>query len=80
MSEEKAEKLVKQILAEQLGVNVEDVNSDDDLLDDLHMSPSDLSEVMGSFVRAGAEVIEADIKDAETVSDLVDLVYNSLES
>ena len=66
------EKSVKSLLAEQIGVELEDIKDDDSLLEDLHMSPSDITDFVHKLAQSDFVVKESDISTATTVGELVE--------
>ena len=70
----KLKKLILEKLAEHLGVEYVDISDEDYLLDDLHMEPSDLSEFLVSLEDNGINITDLDLKEIETVADLVEIV------
>lgn len=65
---------IKKLLADYLGVELEDINEDDTLLEDLHMSASDLSEFVETLKSEGADTSSLIIEDIETVSDIIESI------
>ncbi len=63
---------IKQLLAEQIGVEAEDINDDDSFAEDLHMSPSDLSDFVHSLANSGFDIGSVDLADIETVDNLLE--------
>lgn len=61
---------VIKIIANQIGVEPEDINEDDDLREDLHMSSVDLAEVAEHVAGLGLDGV--DWTQIELVSDLLD--------
>lgn len=62
----------KKILAEYLGVETEDIDDDDSLVDDLHMGPAEITDFMQTLENAGINIDDVDLSEIETVSDMVD--------
>ena len=66
---------VKKIVAEQLGVNLEDVTKDKSFVEDLNADSLDLTEVIMTFEeRFGFEIPEEDAETLKTVGDVVKYV------
>lgn len=66
--------LIKETIAEQVGVDVEDVSADDSFSDDLHMGPTELSELIERLWKKGIDTTRINLSDVITVSDLVELL------
>jgi acyl carrier protein len=62
--------LIKKTLAEHLGVEIDDINEEDNLKEDLHMNPVDLTDFSQKLSSAGLEVEDLDFVEIETVLDL----------
>jgi acyl carrier protein len=65
-------KQIKTLLAEMLGIDVEDISDEDFLADDLHMSPSEISDFLAKLEDAGIDTSSVDVKEIETFADLAD--------
>jgi acyl carrier protein len=65
-------KQIKALLAEMLGIDVEDISDEDFLADDLHMSPSEISDFLAKLEDAGIDTSSVDVKEIETFADLAD--------
>ena len=65
---------IKELIASQIGVEADDINTDDMLSDDLHMSPADLSDLTESLNKAGFDINQSDFSTIETVEELIDHV------
>jgi acyl carrier protein len=63
------EKITK-LLADFLGVEPSDITDDDSLIEDLHMTPSDLSDFSELLGKSGFDTSTLDLTEIETVSDL----------
>lgn len=61
---------VIKILANQIGVEPEDIEEDDSLRDELHMSSVDLAEITEHLAELGMAGV--DFSDIETVGDLLE--------
>jgi len=66
--------LIKETIAEQLGVDVEDVSADDSFSDDLHMGPIELSELIEGLKKKGIDATRINLSDVVTVSELIELL------
>lgn len=63
---------VTNTLAAYLGAEPEDIAEDDNLVEDLHMRPTDISDFIGQLEDKGMDITNLDMTDAQTVSDLID--------
>lgn len=59
-------------LAEHLGLNIEDISSEDSFLSDLHMRPTELSDFLQELGEQGLETNDLDLPSIKTVSDLIE--------
>ena len=66
-------KVIK-LLAENLGVEAEDIAEDDSFAEDLHMSPDKLSDFVESLSSSGFETSNLALTEIETVGDLAELL------
>lgn len=64
--------LIKSRLAEHIGVDVEDIKDEDVFSDDLHMSPADFSDFLGSLEGVGINPAHLELNDGQTVGDLIE--------
>jgi Phosphopantetheine attachment site. len=65
-------KTIIESLAEHLGVDYKDITDEDSLVDDLHMQPSDLTDFFSSLESRDIDTSDIDLKEIETVSDLIE--------
>lgn len=65
---------IKKILAEQLGIEVGEINLRDSLREDYLMSASDLTELLHSLIELGFKEDAFDFTEIETVEDLIEAV------
>lgn len=65
---------LKTILAAQIGVEPEDIENDDSFAQDLHMTPSDLTDFIHSLEKEGFETSSVRLEDLETVNDLIEIL------
>jgi len=63
------EKILK-LLADFLGIEPSDITDDDSLIEDLHMTPSDLTDFTEIMAKSGLDTASLDFTEIETVSDL----------
>jgi acyl carrier protein len=61
---------IKSLLATFLGVEETDINDDDSLKEDLHMSPSDIIDFVHVLKENGLEIDETQLGETETVEEL----------
>lgn len=72
MRSENSKEKIKKILAEHIGVEPDDIDDEDSLVHDLHMSPVDLSDFAEILQQKGFRVMADDMAEIETFEDLVD--------
>jgi len=63
---------IKELLAQHLGLEPEDINEDDSLGGDLHMSATDLANFVETLGDEGIDTSPLDLPNIETVSDLIE--------
>ena len=63
---------IKNILAQFLGVEIADINDDDDFVADLQMEPSSIFDFQEKLDSEGIDATEIDFKEVSTIDDLVD--------
>ena len=63
---------VKKILAEKIGVEGDDINDNDSFTDDLHMSPTDLSDFINALKILEIDTSQIVLTDLFTLNDLID--------
>jgi len=71
--------LVKNIIADMLGLDVSDIHEEDILLEDLHMGPADLTDLLERLSDAGLPTVEVSFDETETVGDLIDILSSEEE-
>ena len=76
--EKKTLNIIKAKIAEQIGVEVEDINSDDTFSEDLHMSPSEFSDFLSSLSDLGVDAHSLEIASSLTVEELIDEVSSQI--
>ena len=69
---------IKELLADYIGVGTIDINDTDLLFDDLHMSPTDVTDFIMSLEAEGYDVSKLNLGEIRSVEDLVENL-NSLE-
>ena len=73
------EEIIKNRLAEYLGISAEDITGDDDLKEDLHMNPAEISDFVQSLKKIGYSVDLSNIATIEMVSDLIEIISEEEE-
>lgn len=63
---------IKEILANILGIEIDDIHDDFLLVDDLHMSPNDLTDLIEAFSNLGHETKDLDFDKIDSVEKLID--------
>ena len=72
MSEKNIKDIIITSLADFLGVTTEDITIDDSLRDDLHISPSDISDYIESLGGKGLNTEGLKVENIDTVGELID--------
>lgn len=62
---------VKELLAEQLGIEPEDIGYDDSLSDDFHMRATDFTDFLEVLNTIELDTSKLDLPDIQTFGDLV---------
>ncbi len=65
---------VKEVLAQKIGVEPDDITGEDSFLEDLHMSPTDLSDFISALNVLDIDTSQIDLTDLNTLNDLIDLL------
>lgn len=63
---------VKKLLAEQIGVEVEDIKEEDFFSEDLHMNSTELADFIHLLEQKGFDISTLDLREIETVEDLTE--------
>jgi acyl carrier protein len=63
---------LKELLANHLGVEVEDINDDDSFSQDLHTSPLDLADFVNGLTEYGFDTSKVKLNEIETFEDLAE--------
>ena len=63
------EKITK-LLADFLGIEPSDIADDDSLVEDLHMTPSELTDFTELLAKSDIDTSSLDLTEVETVADL----------
>ncbi len=70
---------LKEILAEQLDINKEDLSADTNLIEDLEVDSLDVVEMMMSIEdEFDVEIPETEIENLKTIGDVVDYIQNNM--
>ena len=72
MEKNKIEEILKATLAEQIGVEVADINSDDTLSDELHLGASEITDLLSKLEERGIETNSIENIQELTVSEIAD--------
>jgi acyl carrier protein len=67
-------KLIKSRLAEQIGVEVEDIKDEDSFTEDLHMSPADFADFISGLETVGIDATGLELTTNQTVAELIEEV------
>lgn len=65
---------VKEFLAEQIGVEPEDLNDEDSFVEDLHMTNADLTDFGHKLEGADVSPSEIDFATTETLGQLIEVL------
>lgn len=79
MESENKKKQIINKLAETIGVEPEDIQDDDFLVEDLHMNPAEISDFIGSLDGMGFDISKLELPSIETVSDLLEALGEHAE-
>lgn len=63
---------VKNLLAQHIGVEVEDIKNEDLLSEDLHMSATDISDFLEILENEGVNVSKINLEEIESVEELIE--------
>ena len=75
-TETKIKKLVIGKLAEQIGVEAEDIDLEDSLFEDLHLNTAEVSDFLAKLSNDGIEIEESEFDTVDSVSDLIDHILS----
>lgn len=76
---QKIEKVVKEILSEMLGIETTDISNLDLLTEDLHMNPTEITDLIEKLAQKEIFIEEGVFKDIETVGELIDYIINNAD-
>jgi acyl carrier protein len=76
--EEQIAKRIRVKLAEEIGVELDDIKEEDTFSDDLHMSPSEFSDFLSDLNIEGVEIAGLDIDSTSSVGELIEAVTTHL--
>lgn len=74
------ELVVKESLAKYLGVGTDDIDGEDSIYDDLHMTAADLSDFVEKYKNKEKSLGEIDLSEIETVTDLTEALGNEVDT
>jgi acyl carrier protein len=63
---------LKELLANHLGVEIDDINDDDSFSQDLHISPLDLADFVNGLTEQGFDTSKVKLIEMETFEDLIE--------
>lgn len=66
--------LVKKMLAEQIGVEPEDINYSNSFSDDLHMTSANITDFVESLSALDIDTNEIDLVEVKTLEDLLEVL------
>ena len=75
-TEQKIKNLVIGKLAEHIGVETEDINLQDSLVEDLHLNIAEISDFLQELSKEGIEIEETKYKNIKTISDLINYILS----
>ena len=61
---------INKLLADFLGIETSDITPDDSLIEDLHMTATDLADFVEILSTAGIDTSKLDMTEIETLNDL----------
>ena len=73
-SDTKLEDKVKEILANQLGIEIEDISCEDSFTEELHMSPADLTDFVENLSKEGFDTKDIDITQSNNLNEIFDVL------
>lgn len=65
---------IKQILAEHIGTEADEIKGGDSLVNDLHMSPSDLSDFIHLLQSKNIDTSKVDLTQVGSVRELIEAI------
>jgi len=78
-TEQKIKTLVLNKLANYIGVEPDDIKLEDDLIEDLHLNPAEITDFLQKLSEEDIEIKEEDFEEIETVSDLIEHILSKPE-
>lgn len=71
---------VREILADMLGLDPDEIGASDHLADDLDLDSMDAVDMVVDLkLRTGVKLVESDIKSVETIQDVVDVTCSKIQ-
>jgi acyl carrier protein len=75
-TETEIKEIILSRIAEQIGVDIEDIDLEDSLIDDLHLNTAEITDILAKLSDQGLEVEESEFENIDTVSDLIDHILS----
>lgn len=72
MDKNDIEKNIKKLLAEHVGTEPDEINTDYSLKSDLHMNASDISDFLGKMEESDIDTSKIDLTEVDTVGDIIE--------
>ncbi|OGM15392.1 hypothetical protein A2V56_03050 [Candidatus Woesebacteria bacterium RBG_19FT_COMBO_42_9] len=70
---------IKELLSSHIGVEPEDIDEEDFFSEDLHMTPTDLTDFTHLLEKEGFNTTHLDFTELETVGDLIEALSSHEE-
>ena len=71
---DKTRHLIKELLAEHIGVDANDIDEEDSFYEDLHMGPADLTDFIQTLSQSGIDIESIDLTKLESLGDLLESI------
>lgn len=78
-NQQKVERVVKELLAEILGIETDDIDQNDYLTDDLHMGPTEITDLAEKLSQKGVLIPENTLQEISTVGELIEYITNNVD-
>ena len=65
-------KEVLKLIAEYIGVEVDEIKEEDSFVDDFHMNPADFTDLLEKLSSEGEEIEKLKLREINTVMDLLE--------
>lgn len=80
LSRDEISRSIREILAEMLGLDPDEIRPTDHLADDLDLDSMDAVDMVVDLkLRTGVKLVESDIKSVETIQDVVDVTCSKIQ-